>query len=173
MYLLNMIVCTVNELDFLRHVTAKSSSFVISSSKLRFDPTLAIQADTSDEWANCFISTNEPNPWFRLEFKSVTSIFNVRLGIRAQPEGELPAKFNLTGMASLFVYVSNSSNYKSNDPNICGDQWTYEYTKIIDFKCKRNLRGRFVYVTVPSSSPTFLMICSIVLNRDEGTLGIL
>ena len=158
-------------MDIYSPVKALASSSYETSSGLRFAPQLAIQVDTSFVWANCFISRKEPQPWFSLEFKTMISIFNVRLGVRDQPSGQLPADFNLTGMARLHVYVSNSSIYKGSDETLCGIPWTYEDTKIIDVNCGTKLRGKFVFVMVPSSLPTYLMICSIVFNRDDGTVS--
>ena len=173
MWLLNMTIYTGtrwNLLNLLSSVEASSSSH-LTSSGLKFAPQLAIQADTSDEVADCFISKNESNLWFRLKFKSVTPIFNVRLGVRDQPDKKLPAGFNLTGMAGLFVYVSNSSTYESENATLCGDPWTYEFTRIIDFKCQRKMSGKYLHVIVPPATSTYLMICSIVLNKNDGALG--
>ena len=158
-----------NLLNLSSSVEASSSSH-LKSSKLEFAPQLAIQADTSDEMADCFISKNESNPWFKLKFKSVTPIFNVRLGVRDQPDKKLPAAFNLTGMAGLSVYVSNLSTYGCEDATVCGDPWTYEFTRIIDFKCQRKMSGKYLNIIVPSATSTYLMICSIALNKNDGTL---
>ena len=147
-------------------VTA-SSSILISGTRF----TSFIQADTSYVWANCFTSKLEANPWFRLELKSVTSIFNVQLEVRAQSGEELPADYNPTGMANLSVYVSNSGTNRMEKNTLCGNPWAYQNTKMINLNCTRNLRGNFVHVIVPSSSPTYLAICSIVLNRDDGTVN--
>ena len=153
----------------------KLSSFMeVSSSPeyatefgLKFAPQLAIQAAASDKWANCFVSRKMKLPWFKLRFKSVTSIFNVRLGVRDQPGGNVPADFNLTGMASLSVYVSNSSTLEKK--NLCGSKWIYKSTKIIDFTClQRKLYGYCVHIMVPSSVATYLIICGIILNKDDG-----
>ena len=173
MWLLNMTIYTGNMMDLLNLSSSVevSSSSHLTSSGLKFAPQLAIQADTSDELAVCFISKNESNPWFKLKFKSATPIFNVRLGVKDQPDKKLPAGFNLTGMTGLSVYVSSSSNYRSTDATLCGDPWTYEFTRIIDFNCQSKMSGEYLYVIVPSATSTYLMICSIVLNRNNGTLG--
>ena len=140
---------------------------------LKFAPQLAVQAaaDTGYVWANCFISRKENSPWFRLEFKLVTSIFNVRLGVRNQGGGLLPPDFSLQGMTGLSVSVSNSSRYESFDNTCCGCPWAYRATKSIDVTCWRKLSGRYVHVIVLSSSPTYLMICSIVINKADGTVS--
>ena len=143
-----------------------SSPEYVTELGLKLAPQLAIQADASDKWANCFVSRKWKDPWFKLRFKSVTSIFNVRLGVRDQPGGNVPADFNLTGMASLSVYVSNSSTPEKK--TLCGSKWTYKSTKIIDFTCQRKLYGNCVHIMVPSSVATYLMICSIILNKDDG-----
>ena len=150
-------------------VNATASSSYEGTSGVRFVPQLAVQADTGYVWANCFISTKQPNPWFRLEFKSVTFIFNVRLGVKNRGAGKLPAEYSLSGMASLSVRVGNSPSYSGNTR--CGGPWTYNDTKIIDVNCGRTLRGKFVHFLVPSSSRTYLMICSIVINRYNGTVS--
>ena len=172
MWLLNMTIYTGNKMNLLNLLSSVEASSLshLTSSGLKFAPQLAIQADTSDQLADCFISTNQPNPWFKLKFKSVTPIFNVRLGVSDQPNKNLPSDFNLTKMAGLSVYVSNSATYESEDATVCGDPWKYEFTRIIDFKCQRKMSGEYLHVIVPSATSTYLMICSIVLNRDDGRL---
>ena len=163
--------CTVHQMDILSPVKATASSTYETLSGLRFAPQLAIQADTGYVWANCFISKREQNPWFRLEFKSMASIFNVRLGVITQRSGKMPKDYNLAGMANLSVYVSMSPGLGSSGKTICGSSWTYKQSKIIDLDCGRNLSGKFIHVIVPSSSPTYLLICSIVLNKVDGTVS--
>ena len=150
---------------------ATASSLFSNSSGPSFPPELAIQADTSYVWANCFVSKKEPDPWFTLEFNSVTPIVNVRLGVRDRSSEQLPDDYNLQGMTNLSVYVSNSRMNKVVDKTLCGKPWAYRKTKIIDVNCGKTLRGKFIHVIVPSSSPTYLMICSIVLNKDNGTMN--
>ena len=148
-----------------------SSSSFSNSSGLKFPPELAIQADTSYVWANCFVSEKTPHPWFSLEFKSVTSIFNVRLGVRDRSSEQLPHDYSLSGMTNLSVYVSNSRVNKVEDRTRCGSPWEYRKIKIIDVNCGEPMWGKFVHVIVPSSSPTYLMICSIVITRNDGTMN--
>ena len=159
-------------LDISSPVTANSSSFYyVASEDLKFAPQLAIQADTTREWATCLVTRKEPNPWFKIEFKSTASIFNVRLVTRRQPVGQLPADYVVSGMDGLSVYVSNSSALGGSGEQRCGNSWQNESTNDILLDCGRTLEGRFVHVTVPSVSPTYLLICSIVLNREEGIMN--
>ena len=167
----NCVTCIGKLLEILSPVKATASSSYETSSGLCFAPQLAIQAKTSYVWANCFVSTKEINPWFKLEFKSERHVFNVRLGVRNQASVELPRDYKLTEMASLSVYVSNSSVYDGSNNSRCDSPWKYKNTKIIDFKCGRKLSGKFVHFIVPSSSPVYLLICSIVLNKDDGTMS--
>jgi hypothetical protein len=136
----------------------------------KFDTRLAVQADTNNVASNCFLSEKQKHPWFRLELKSSTGIFNVRLGVidQSESDGELPSDYTLRGMTNLSVYVGNSTNDKTNDAARCGGPWAYRESMSIDLDCKGSLTGKYVYVVVPSSSPTYLAICSIVLNREEG-----
>ena len=157
-------------LDIVSPVKATASSTYNSSPDLLLSPQLAIQADSSYVWANCFLSKNESNPWFGLQLKTVTTIFNVQLGVKTQRSGKMPIDFNLTRMANLSVYVSMSSKLVMNSETVCGSPWTYTPSRIIDLDCRRNLSGNYIHVIVPSSSPTYLIICSIVLNKDEGTV---
>ena len=153
--------------------TASSSS--VTSSGMIFAPQLAIQADIARVWANCFISTKESDPWFALEFKSVTSIFNVWLGIRSVATYGLPSDYSQQGMKGLSVFVSNSSESSSHNKRQCGSPWTHASYRAINITmyCGRNVRGRFLHVMVPSTSPTYLLICSIVLNRESGNVLLL
>ena len=82
-----------------------SSPEYVTELGLKFAPHLAIQAAASDKWANCFVSRKMKHPWFKLRFKSVTSIFNVRLGVRDQPGGNVPADFNL--LVCLFMSTTH------------------------------------------------------------------
>jgi hypothetical protein len=167
-----VIIVFLKQLEIKSPVKATASStYKIGNEQiLSFSPQLAIQADNSDVWANCFLSKKETNPWFRLQLKTVTSIFNVRLGVRMKSSGRMPAGFHLKGMHNLSVYVSRSAKLEINDENLCGSPWTYAPSDIIDMDCGGRLRGKFVYVTVPSSSPVYLIVCNIVLNRDAGTV---
>ena len=98
-------------LDILSPMNASSSSFYyVASEDLKFAPQLAIQADAGREWATCLVTTKEPNPWFKIEFKSTTSIFNVRLGTKRQTRGQLPADY---GMDGLSVYVSHFKSWEA------------------------------------------------------------
>ena len=157
-------------MDIQSPVKATASSSYKTSSGMSFGPQLAIQADTGYVWANCFISKREPNPWFRLQFISLTAIFNVRLGVRDKNGGKLPGDFDLRGMNNLSVYVSESQDLPKDKTLLCGNSWNYTQTKIIDINCERNLSGHFVHVTVPSSTDTYLLICYIVFNRVDGTV---
>ena len=158
-------------MDFSGPVNATaSSSYVVPSNSLEFAPQLAIQADTTYVWATCFLSKKESSPWFRLEFKSMTSIFNVWLGVRDEAKGDMPEDFVLNERNNLSVYVSNSSDLELNGEQLCGSSLEYMKTNAIHLDCGPNLKGRFVYVTVPSSSPTYLSICSIILNRENGNV---
>ena len=169
-YLLTVFVFTGRLLNISIPVKAESSSFWNSSGQC-FLPELAIQADTSYACANCFVSKKEPNPWFRLEFKSLTSIFNVRLTVRDRCSEQLPHDYNLSAMANLSVYVGNSRADNTKDNTRCGNPWSYRKIRIINLKCATTLTGKYVQVIVPSLSPTYLMICSIVFNRDDGTMS--
>ena len=166
-----MFVFTGRLLDISSPVKVTASSLFSNSSGPNFPPELAIQADTSYIWANCFVSKKEPHPWFTLEFKSVTPIFNVRLGVRDRSSEQLPDDYNLSGMTNLSVYVSNLQGNKVEDKTRCGKPWAYRKIKIIDVNCGKTLKGQFIHVIVPSSSPTYLMICSIVLNKENGTIN--
>ena len=170
MRLLILFVCTENLLDILSPVKATASSSYETQSKMSFGPELAIQADTGYVWANCFVSQKEPNPWFRLQFKSLTEIFNVRLGVRDKIGGELPRDFVLSGMNKLSVYVSESQELPSDETLMCGNSWKYTKSNIIDINCEITLSGHFVHVTVPSSSDTYLIICHILFNSVDGTV---
>ena len=102
-----------------------SSSFNVNRAEVLFAPELAVQADTSIVWATCFLSNREANPWFRLEFKTVTSIFNVRLSIREPPSnsGQASLSISLTDMDHLSVYVSNSSTLTKSNNELCCKPW--------------------------------------------------
>ena len=154
-------------MDISGPVKATASSSYVSS-KLEFSPQLAIQADTSLVWANCFVSKKEPNPWFTLKFKSMTSIFNVWLRVTTIPIYQLPVDFSLRGMDNLSVYVSNSSVLANSGEQPCGSPWRYKSTRTIRLDCGRNPKGKFMHITVPSTSSTYLVICSIVLNKENG-----
>ena len=162
------VVYTGQLLDISSPVTTTASSSYKSPSGLEFTPQLAVQPDTGYMWSTSFISNKEPNPWFSLKFGSVTTIFNLRLGVRTVGGGYLPAEFNLAGMDKLSVYVSNSSTLESSGKQRCGSPWNYAHTNNILLHCGRNLKGQFLHITVPSASPTYLMICFIVLNRENG-----
>ena len=157
-------------MDIYSPVKANASSS-FTAGRVNFAPQLAIQADTSNVLDNCFISKEQVNPWYRLEFKSVTSVFNVRLGVRKDAGENLPRRFNLKKMNGLSVYVSNSSNSLALGREIeqrCGSPWKYTPINSITFSCERILKGRYVHVIVSSTSPTYLLICSIVINREDG-----
>ena len=160
-------------------VTA-SSSFNVNRAEVLFAPELAVQADTSLVWTTCFLSNREANPWFRLEFETVTSIFNVRLSIREPPakSGQASLSISLTDMDQLSVYVSNSSTLtNTSNTELCGNPWESSSTKAgatsstIEISCMKDLKGRFLYVTVPSPNATHLVLCSIVLNREDGNVN--
>ena len=170
MRLFTVFVCTGHLLDILSPVNATASSSYKAKSGLRFAPQLAIQADTGYVWANCFASTKQQNPWFTLQFRSLTSIFNVRLGVQDERGGMLPGDYALSGMNKLSVYVSKSSNLPNDKTLLCGSPWNYTQTKIIEMICERKLTGKFMHVTVPSSTRKYLVICNIVLNKDDGTV---
>ena len=156
-------------MDFSGPVNATaSSSYVVPSHSLEFAPQLAIQADTTYVWATCFLSKKESSPWFRLEFKYMTSISNVWLGVRDEASGDMPKDFVQREMNKLSVYVSNSSDLGLNGEQLCGSSLEYMKTNAIQLDCEPNSKGQFVYVTVQSSSPTYLSICSIILNRENG-----
>jgi hypothetical protein len=154
-------------------VIATSSSIYKSNSGYLFHPNLAIKADSSSEGTNCFLSKKEESPWLTLELKSETTIFNISVGVKDQSDGLLPSDYTLRGMTSLSVHVSNSKDNKNEIKTRCGDPWTYRMTKSIDLTCRGSLRGKFVHVTVPPSTTTYLAICSIVFNREEGALRLL
>ena len=159
-------------LDISSPVKATASSYNTMETGLHiFAPQLAIQADTSSLWANCFVSKKEVKPWYRLEFKSETSVFNVQLGVRDGGE-QLPTGFNLRGMAKLSVYVSDSSALSHSENQRCGNPWNYSSTEYIIVSCGRILKGRFIHVSVPSTSATYLLICSIVINRENGNMKV-
>ena len=166
--LMKNVVYTGHLLDISSPVTATASSAYVSSSGLEFAPHLAVQPDTGHMWSTCFVSNKELHPWFTLEFRSVTNIFNLRLGVRSLVGGQLPKDFNLSGMDKLSVYVSNSSALKSSSKQLCGSSWNYTHTKNIVLDCGENLKGRYLHIIVPSTSPTYLMICFIVVNRENG-----
>ena len=164
-------------MDISSPVTATaSSSFNVNPTGVLFAPELAVQADTSFVWVTCFLSKKEPNPWFKLEFNAVTSISNVRLAVRTPPSGRSPADFSFTGMDQLSVYVSNSSSLTNSSKELCGDPWkaTAKTVFTIVISCKpKKPKGRFLYVTVPSTNSTYLVLCSIVLNRERGNVSML
>ena len=152
---------------------ATASSFNVSSSGVKFAPQLAIQADTSRVGSACFISNEEANPWFTLKFKSVTAISHVRLVVKDKPNNGLPSDFSLNGMNKLRVYLSNSS-ILDNSKRPCGSPWTYSGRRNeILLDCGNDLKGKFLHVTVPSDSETYLLICSIVLNREPGIVTVI
>ena len=159
-------------LDFSSPVTVNASSFNVSSMGVTFAPQLAIQPDTGAVWSACFISNKEPNPWFRLEFKAVTAISNVRMSMRRTPIVEMPSDFHYNHMNNLSVYVSNSSTLENSDKQPCGSPWRARKVSNIVIDCGEgeDLKGRFLYVTVPSTESTYLLICSIVVNRENGNL---
>ena len=106
-------VCTGQLLDILSPVkVTASSTYTEPSSGLQFAPQLAVQADSGYLWANCFLSNMESNPWFQLELKSLTSIFNVRLGVRDKGSARLPDIFPIN-MNTLSVYVTKSSSLQT------------------------------------------------------------
>ena len=156
-------------MDISSTVKATASSHV-TSPRVDFSPQLAVQADTSHVWSSCFLSKKESNPWLKIEFKSVTHIFNVRLGVRKKGSGQIPVDFNLEGMDKLSVYVSNSSALGSIKGRQCGSPWIYRPTRNILLDCGKDVKGKFVYVTVPSASPTYMIICFIVFNRENGNV---
>jgi hypothetical protein len=148
---------------------------VLSSSTYRhagalFHPLLAIQADTSHKQKNCFISKNESNPWFSLQFKSVTSIQNVRLVIRNGLSSWLGINHALRKMndLNLFVYVSNSSVVGSSGQQLC-KHWKYQNAGDIMLICRKGLKGQFLHIALRSTLPTILIICGIVVNAEPGT----
>jgi hypothetical protein len=150
-------------------ITASSHSQVISPT-LDLSPELAIQADTSYSYPSCFLSKKEPNPCLTIEFKSLTTIFNVRLGVRKKGSSKIPIDFNLERMDKLSVYVSNSSALGSIGEQQCGNPWVYRQTKNILLDCGKDIKGKFVHITVPSISSTSMLICFIVFNREKGLL---
>ena len=169
----SLYVYTGQLLDLSSPVTATASSWHVNDTKsfqIKFPPQLAIQADTGEVTNTCFLSKNESQPWFKIEFKSDVSIFNVRLVVRAETFSYLPEDFVLRGMDNLTVYVSNSSSLGDRNQQRCDNPWKYISTNNILLDCGRNLSGRFVHVTVPSTSPTYLLICCIVFNRENGNI---
>lgn len=138
--------------------------------RIEFSPQLAIQGDTSLGWANCFVSAKEPNPWFTLRFKSLTSVFNVWLKVRKIRKHQLHIDFSLKDMDNLTVYMSNSSVISGSGKQPCGSPWSYKSKRVIELDCGTILKGKFLHITVPSTSPKYLVICSIVLNRENGLL---
>ena len=169
-YLKALSVCADQLLNIPSPVSATASSFYVSSTQVKFAPQLAIQADTSRVGSTCFISNKEPNPWFRLDFKEVTTIVNVRLVIREKPSDGLPRDFLLSGMVNLSVYVSNEPALGYDSKLRCGSPWKSDESSKRDIllDCRRDLKGQFLYVTVPSNSSTYLLICCIILNRKPG-----
>jgi hypothetical protein len=133
-----------------------------------FLPQLAIQADTGHVTNTCFLSKKQPHPWFKIEFKSVIFIFNIRLVVRNNTFSYLPDDYDLTGMDNLTVYVSNVSTLGDPNEQRCDSPWKYVPTGNILLDCGRNLKGKFVHVTVPSTTAVYLLICSIVFNREKG-----
>ena len=167
-------VCTGQLLDLSSPVTATASSWYVINTKslqIGFPPQMAIQADTGQVTNTCFLSKMESQPWFTIEFKSVISIFNVRLVVRAETFSYLPDNFVLRGMDNLSVYVSNSSTLGDRNQQRCDNPWKYISTNNILLDCGENRSGRFVHVTVPSATPTYLLICSIVFNRETGNIN--
>ena len=164
-------VCAGELLDISNSVNATASSVykIPSSPEISFSPRLAIQADSRTAWANCFVSNNELNPWFALEFKSLTTIFNVRLDVRSE-YGKLPEEFQLSGMNNMSVFVSNSTTLGKGSRQVCGSPWNFTVTNSIDVDCGRTLKGRFLNVTVSSKSTKYLLICNIVINRKPGNV---
>lgn len=138
--------------------------------RIEFSPQLAIQGDTSLGWANCFVSAKEPNPWFTLRFKSLTSVFSVWLKVRKIRKHQLHIDFSLKDMDNLTVYMSNSSVISGSGKQPCGSPWSYKSKRVIELDCGTILKGKFLHITVPSTSPKYLVICSIVLNRENGLL---
>ena len=168
-YLINVMFCKGGLLDIYGPVNVMSSSTYRHAGAV-FHPQLAIQADTSHECASCFISKNESNSWFTLQFKSVTSIQNIRLVVRTETSSGLPIDYTQRGMEGLymFVYVSNSSVVGSSDQRLCR-QWEYRNARDIVLRCRKGLKGQFVHIAVSSTSPAILIICGIVVNREPGT----
>jgi hypothetical protein len=85
----------------------------------------------------------------------------------------MPADYSLSGMNNLSVYIKPSWSEENSDQLRCGTPWKYKSGQSIDMDCGRNMKGTIVRVTVPSSAPTHLAICSIVLNRDKGRYHVL
>jgi protein tyrosine phosphatase len=156
-----------NMLDIYSPVKVNSSSTLSEKSKA-FDPQLAIQADTSSVLDSCFISKKEINPWYTLQFTNVTSVFNVRLGVKIRENGTLET-FKLRMMNSLTVYVRQSLEVARNSQQICGSPWKFNRTPFIMFTCERVLKGRFLDIIVDSSKLSQLLICSIVINIENGS----
>jgi hypothetical protein len=163
------IFCEGHLVDISSPVTVTASSNYLSPSGMEFAPSLAIQPDTSHTWPSCFISKKEVNPWFTIAFESVISLFNMRLGVRISGGGQLPKDFTLSGMDKLSVYVSNSSTTETSGGQLCGNSWSYAHTKNIMLDCGKNLTGRYVHITLPSTAPTYLLICFMVLNKENGS----
>jgi hypothetical protein len=94
------------------------------------------------------------------------------LSFRTAPGKSEPSDISLANMDQLSIYVSNSSTLTSNSNEQCGSPWngagTTKTSETIQIDCTRTLKGRFLYVTVPSTNLTYLVLCTIVLNRDKG-----
>jgi hypothetical protein len=81
---------------------------------------------------------------------------------------QLPRDLVLAEMNDLSVYIKQKESDSLSDHNRCGDKWQSTSTNILELNCGKEMKGYFLRITISSSAKKYLMICNIVLNKDNG-----
>ena len=139
-------------------LAVRASSVYVDTESVRLEPRWALDGSSSQYIANCFASELETSPWWSLDLgRDIAPLRNVLIVPVKRFAPVFVAKRLAVGIRAETAIATISC--RRADANT---------SDLVEFSCPPKAAGRYVNITVTSSSkPSHLVVCEVIINRGN------